>query len=183
VAEPQDQSAQRRFERRPTGSPLRVRPAASYQVTVPAQHRLRLDREARPGGERLSAASSARSGRSASAAVLADGTSQVHAAIPESQVPSSDAAAPAANEREHGLHGEIRKRPEQATLPRPRQQSTEPSQMPVAESGTSLRTLRGACAPCRHRRCQPSCQTKSRRRPTARHRGKSSRSLGSRALK
>jgi hypothetical protein len=67
AAEAQDQSMQRRLERRPTGSPLRIRPAASDQLTVPAQQRLGLDREARPqatrGSERLSVASSARSAR------------------------------------------------------------------------------------------------------------------------
>jgi hypothetical protein len=52
VAEPQDQFAQRRLEWRPTGSPVRIRPAASDQLTVPAKQRLGLDREPCPGNPR-----------------------------------------------------------------------------------------------------------------------------------
>jgi hypothetical protein len=52
AAEPQDQSTQRRLEWRPTGSPVRIRPAASDQLTVPAQQRLGRDREAHPGDPR-----------------------------------------------------------------------------------------------------------------------------------
>ena len=52
ACEAHDQRAQRRLERRPTGSPVRIRPAARDQLTVPAQQRLRLDREARPSDPR-----------------------------------------------------------------------------------------------------------------------------------
>src|SRR5262245_30997438 len=48
--EPQDQLAQRAFERRPASGPMCVRPAARDQLTVPAQQRLRFDHEARPRG-------------------------------------------------------------------------------------------------------------------------------------
>ncbi len=56
VAEPQDQRAQRRLERRPSRSPVRIRPAAGEELTVPAHQRLGLDREARPGDPRQRAA-------------------------------------------------------------------------------------------------------------------------------
>jgi hypothetical protein len=51
MAEAQNQSTQRRFER-PAGSPVRIGPAAGNQLTVRAQQRLGLDREAGPGGSR-----------------------------------------------------------------------------------------------------------------------------------
>src|SRR5690348_15461741 len=62
--EAHDQRAQRRLERRPAVSAVRIGSAARDQLTVPAQKRLRLDpevRQATRGSERLSTASNARS--------------------------------------------------------------------------------------------------------------------------
>src|SRR5919198_298158 len=56
VVEPQDQTAYRRLKQRPTGSPMRIRPAARDELAVPAQQRLGLDREGRPSGSRQGAA-------------------------------------------------------------------------------------------------------------------------------
>src|SRR6266545_4975413 len=52
AAKSQDQGMQRRLEWRPTRSAVWIRPAACDQLTVPAQERLGLDREARPGDPR-----------------------------------------------------------------------------------------------------------------------------------
>jgi hypothetical protein len=100
VAEPQDQSTQRRLERRPTESSVRIRPAASDELTVPTQQRVGLDREARPCHPAAVSDSALRAmsdqPASASAAELADGGSRVHGAAPRFRAPSADAAAPAA---------------------------------------------------------------------------------------
>jgi hypothetical protein len=48
AGEPKDQRPQRRVERRPAQFPLRIRPAARDQLTVPAQDGLGLDWQARP---------------------------------------------------------------------------------------------------------------------------------------
>jgi hypothetical protein len=99
AAEPQDQRAQRRLERRPVGTPMWIRPAASDQLAVPAQQPLGPDREARPGDSRQRAAERCQqrpiSPRRPRLPSLPREHREFHGAAPGSRAPSSGEAAPA----------------------------------------------------------------------------------------
>jgi hypothetical protein len=127
AAEPQDQRAQRRLEWRPTGSPVRIRPAASDQLTMPAQQRLGLDREAaRPGNPRQRAAQRRQqrpiSPRQLRLPSLPTKKREFMAQHQDLELLRATRARQQPYEREQVPHGEIRERPEQAALPQARQQ-------------------------------------------------------------
>ena len=126
AAEPQDQGAYRRFERRPTGRPLRVRPAASDQLTMPAQQRRRLDREARPGGPRQCTAQRCQQPpigpRQLRLPSLPTQHRELMAQRQNLKLLRATRPPQQPNEREQVPHREIHERPKQAALPRPRQQ-------------------------------------------------------------
>jgi hypothetical protein len=141
-SETQDQLAERAFERRSHGPPVRVCPPAFDQRAVAAKQRLRLEREGRPRRPRQRAAQR-RQQRPISPGqlrpdspptedrqlVAEDEDLQLLRAIRPSQQP---------DHREQVSHNEIHKRPEQTALPRPCK-SAELSDLDAPESRGRVR--------------------------------------------
>ena len=109
----------------PAGLRVRIRPAASDELAVPAQQRLRLDREALPGRPRKRAAQR-RQQRTVSSPqrrpCLPAQHSQFTAWGEDLQLLRATRPRQQPHEGEQVPHDEIHERPEQAALPRPRQE-------------------------------------------------------------
>src|SRR6266542_6307132 len=147
ACEAHDQGAQRRLERRPTGSPVLIRPAARDQLTVPAQQRLRLDREARPGDPRHRATQRCQqrpvSPRQLRLPSLPTEHREFMAQHQDLDLLRATRLRQQPDEREQVPYAEIRERPEQAALLDYDRKSAELSQAGRGRrAGTSLRTLR-----------------------------------------
>jgi hypothetical protein len=130
--EAHDQRAQRRLERRPTGSPVRIRPAARDQLTVPAQQCLRLDREARPGDPRQRATQRCQqrsiSPRQLRLPSLPTEHREFMAQHQDLELLRATRPSQQPDEREQVRYAEIRERPEQAAFLDHDSKRAEPSQ-------------------------------------------------------
>jgi hypothetical protein len=122
----QDQRSQRPLNRRPAGLTVPIRPAASNELAMPAEQRLRLDREACPGLPRQRAAQHrqqrAVSPRQRRPCRLPAQDRQFVAKDEDLQLLRATRPRQQPHEREQIAHDEIHERPEQAALPRPRQE-------------------------------------------------------------
>src|SRR6266508_6490492 len=136
--ETQDQLAERALEPGSPGPPVRVRPPARDQLPVPAKQCLRLEREDCPRGPRQRAAQRRQQRairpRQLRPRDLPAEDRQLVAEDEDLQLLRATRPPQQPHQREQVPDNEIHKRPEQATLPRPRQQSAEPSEPHALES-------------------------------------------------
>jgi hypothetical protein len=148
AGETQDQLAERALERRSPCPPLRVRPAARDKLAVPAQQRVRFDREVRPRRSRYCATER---GEQRSVSPGQPGPSRLtpknrKLVTQEQDLELLRTTRPCQqpHQREQIPHHEIDERPEQAAPSSTDGKSSEPNEPDAhPEPRTSLRTLRG----------------------------------------
>ncbi len=136
--EPQHQLAERALERRPPRFPMCVRPAARNELAVPAQQRVRFDREARPNRSRHRATERRQrrpiSTRQPWPASMPPQHRQLMTQKQDLNLLRATSPRQQPHQREQIPRDQIHERPEQATPPSTDGKSPEPNQSRRTES-------------------------------------------------